>query len=221
MKTFHSKVDLIYEKIKDMINDGEYKPSERLVISKIAKDNNISYIPVREAIRMLESDGLVTVIPNVGPIVTELKQEDISEHFMIRGLLEGYATRLSIDSLTGQQLAELEDMIEKMKEAYKTNEMKVYSKLNKDFHQLIYSSIPQEGLLKMINELWDKWERTRSVFLLAPERSWESIVEHEKIVTCIKEKKYDEVEFLVREHRGRTAHWLSMGQEQKSQSNGI
>jgi DNA-binding GntR family transcriptional regulator len=213
MRAFHTKVDLIYEKLKTMINDGEVKPNERLVISQIARENNISDIPVREAIRMLESDGLVKIIPNVGPIVTELRYEDIAEHFMIRGLLEGFATRLSIDLLTNQQLDELDDIIERMKDAYNHHDMKEYSKLNIEFHQLIYSSIKGTKLHNMINELWEKWERTRSVFVLAPERSRESIEEHEQIVAYIKEKKYDEVECLVREHRSRTGRWLTARQE--------
>lgn len=205
MQTYKSKVDIIYEKLKEDIITGMFKPGERIIISQIAKQNNISDIPVREAIRILESENLITVLPNVGPIVSEFKESDIMEHFMIRGILEGYAARLSIDYINNEKLAELELLIDRMRKTAEVSDFKEYGLLNQLFHCSIYETTPYATLYQMIIELWDRWERTRSVFVLAPQRISESIGEHEKILQLIKEKKHVELEDYIRNHKMQAA----------------
>jgi DNA-binding GntR family transcriptional regulator len=208
MERFKSKVEIIYEKLKEDITSGVYKPGDRIIISQIARQNQISDIPVREAIRLLESDGLIRIQANVGPIVTDLEEGDVLQHFMIKGVLEGYAARLSIDYLTGENLSELEKLNEAMKEAVSINDLKEYGILNRQFHCDMYKVIPYTQIYNMIMELWDKWGRTRSVFVLAPERVKESIEEHNNILDLIREKKYDELEFYVRQHKMRASEKL-------------
>lgn len=220
MKKYKTKVEIVYENLKEDIVSGIFKPGERIVISQIAKLNEVSDIPVREAIRILASENLITILPNVGPIVSEIEEEDVIEHFMIRGILEGYASRLSIDYITEEKAVELQSIIEKMKKSITESNLKEYGELNKLFHCSIYESIPYPTLYRMIIELWDRWERTRSVFVLAPERLMESIGEHEKILELIKEKKYDEVESFIRDHKMHAATRLYNYLHNKAQDEG-
>ena len=208
MQKFKSKVDIIYEKLKEDIISGVYKPGERLVISFISKQNKISDIPVREAIRILESENLINSVPNVGPVVTELQIEDILESLMIRGILEGQAARLSIDYITKEKMLDLENILVKMNKAIQESDIKLYGELNILFHRSIYEKIPYPLLNKMIVDLRECQERTRTVFTLAPERIKESIGEHEKVLELIKGKKYDEIDAYMRNHRMATASRL-------------
>lgn len=208
MKMFKSKVDIVYEKLKEDILSGVYKPGDRIIISQIAKQNEISDIPVREAVRLLESGGFIEILPNVGPIVTELEEGEVLQYFMIKGVLEGFAARLSIDHLSLEDLDELENINKQMKKAYTMGDLKEYGVLNKQFHCNMYAVIPYTQIYKMIVEIWDKWERMRSVFVMAPVRAKESMEEHDKMLVLIKEKKYDELEHFVREHKMRTSDIL-------------
>lgn len=205
---YKTKTQIIYEKLKDEINGGIYLPGDRIVISEIAKDNNISEIPVREAIRTLESENLVELIPNVGPIVSKIKEEDIVEHFMIRALLEGYATRLSIDYINTGMLDELDELVNKMDSYIEEGDLIEYGKLNKHFHLSIYSCMPYKMLYKMIKDMWEEYERTRIVFMISPCRCKASNNEHREILRLIRNKEYDNVEAYLRNHKIKSSHEL-------------
>jgi DNA-binding GntR family transcriptional regulator len=208
LQNYKSKVEIIYENIKKDIISGVYKPGDRIVISKVAKQNKVSEIPVREAIRMLETEDMVETYPHVGPVVTEIKEADVLECYLIRGILEGFAARESVDCMTDEDIENLTKIIELMKKALDNKDLVEYGILNRKFHNYINSVNPHVRLYKMINELWDKWERTRAVFVLSPKRSTDSLTEHNKILEMIKEKKYDELEMFVRDHRMRAAKSL-------------
>lgn len=203
MEKYKTKVDIVYEALMEAIYRGDYVPGNRIVISKVAKDYNISETPVREAIRRMESEGYLEVTANQGAIVSHLLQgtNQIEQIFQIKGVLEGYAARLSIDYLTPEILANLHMQNDKMALALKQNNMQEYSNLNVNFHLTMYDCIPQKELVNMIRDLWQKWAITKAIFKLAPTRVQSSFKEHEKIIELAKEKKYDDLEFYVRQHK--------------------
>src|SRR5690554_5998765 len=127
MAEYKSKVDIIYDVLIDGITNGTYKQGDRLVISKIAKQNSISEIPVREAIRRLESMGYAKIHANQGAVISGFDSRKIVEVFQIKGVLEGYAARLSIDYLSPKDFDELRDKNNQMKEAFELNDIREYS----------------------------------------------------------------------------------------------
>ncbi|HML38423.1 MAG TPA: GntR family transcriptional regulator [Bacillota bacterium] len=205
MRKYKTKVEIIYEVLKESIITGIYKPGDRITIAQVAKDNEVSEIPVRESLRMLESEGLIDIKPNIGPVVSIISEEDILEQFEIRGVLEGYATRQSIDNLEESDLLELESIVGKMKAAIEEQDFQEYGELNRMFHSYIHESCGNLILSNMITDLLNRWERNRSVFYLAPQRSKESLEEHYRIIELIKEKKGKEVEEFVRIHKQKSA----------------
>ena len=84
MKQYKTKVDLIYDILIKDIESGRYKPGERLVISQISKNNEVSDIPVREAIRRLESEGYVQLNANYGPVVGDFSLDHLNQIFQIK-----------------------------------------------------------------------------------------------------------------------------------------
>ena len=100
MTGYQTKSEIVYHIILDRIISGEYKPGDKLIIRRIAKELNVSEIPIREAIKNLEAEGYVTHDANKSVLVWKCSRDEIDGVFHIKGVLEGYATRMSIDYLT-------------------------------------------------------------------------------------------------------------------------
>ena len=198
---YKSKVDLAYDYLTQKINDGEYNQGDRLVISQLSKQMSISDIPVREALRRMESDGYVKIIANQGAVVSGLSKTSLINIFQIKSVLEGYASRLAVDYVSPEQIKQLYVNIEKSHEAYKKKNYKKAAQLNYEFHMSIYGAIPNRELYNIIEELWQKWSITKRVFSVAPQRIPASMEEHKKILELLEAKKHDEVEQYVREHK--------------------
>ena len=201
MRQYKSKVDIVYEFLMDKIAKGAYKEDGRLVISQIAKQNNVSDIPVREAIRRLESEGYVKINANQSVLVREFSDEFIDEIFHIKGVLEGYAARLSVDYLTESDIEKMRAKNQLMRKAGEEGNYAKFSQINMQFHLDMYKSTPYHELYSTIQDLWKKWHITRWVFSLAPDRMENSFLEHEEILRLVEEKRYDQVELYVREHK--------------------
>ena len=207
MRAYKSKVDLVYENLLSGIENGVYEPGKRLVISQLAKDNESSEIPVREAIRRLESEGYVEIQANKGHYVKAFDPEKAITIFQIKGVLEGYASRLAIDYLTEADLDGLRELNTQMQACEEAGQN--YSDLNQKFHLAIYQRLPQRELYDMICELWKKWGITRSVFSMAPSMIPGSIKDHEHIIQLLSEKDYDGVEQCVRAHKEKAGAVMS------------
>jgi DNA-binding GntR family transcriptional regulator len=203
-----SKVEQVYEYLLRQMVEQHYKAGDRLVISQIAKACNVSEIPVREALRRLESDGYVKINANQGAIAIGFDADSILNIFQIKGLLEGYATRLSINYLSPIDLIKLREINEDLRKAARAQDYATYSDLNVQFHMFIYGKTQKKELINLIQDLWKKWHITTRVFSLAPGRMDISYLEHEQIVCLIEARKYDEVEKYVRVHKFHAAEQL-------------
>lgn len=210
-----TKLEAVYNVLRENIVSGQLEPGTRLIIKKIAQDLGVSEIPVREAIRMLEAQGLVSMTPHAGAQVATFDIDDIREVTDIRSLLEGYAARTALPFIDQKAIAELEECIEEMVKCVEAGDNVNFGVLNRKFHQKIYEHSPYKRLYKMIYEMWDGSERTRAVFSLSKRRPQESIREHEAILKAIKEQDEDSVERLIREHRQRVGSILIEYLEQK------
>lgn len=218
MDGYRTKVDIIYEVLMNKIAGGDYQDGDRLVISQISRENGVSDIPVREAVRRLESEGYVSITPNQGPVVRCFSKERLQEIFQIKAVLEGYAARLSVDFLTPEDIEDLRRRNDELRRALANNEMQEYSRLNVEFHLRLYRNMPQRELYGMIQELWKKYSITKSVFSVAPTRMEQSIDEHEELLRLIVQRNYDEVERLMRAHKMRAGFALVREIEQREQT---
>ena len=185
---FQTKSDIIYQELKNDIISGKYKPDERIVISEIAKEFGTSDIPVREAIKRLEFDGLVKITPYVGAVVTDFDIEDMKKIFHIRSLLEGLATNMASQEIKKEDLTRLGKIIDDLEIIIRKNEYDHYSPLNREFHDIIYSASGNEYLRRIIFELWDLSVRSRAIFAFVPERASDSVREHKDILKALKKR---------------------------------
>lgn len=196
-----SKVDIVYEYLLNELACLNYRTGDRLIINQIAEACGVSEIPVREALRRLESNGYVRIMPNQGAVAVGLEKNTISDIVQIKGVLEGFATRLSVDYLSANDIAQLRQSNQKLKEASEAGDYAASSELNKEFHMSIYRRIPQKELTSMISDLWAKWAVTKKIFSVEPTIMAQSWEEHEQILNLIEQRRYAEVEQLVREHK--------------------
>ena len=184
---FNTKAGLAYDMLKQGITEGRYSPGEKLTISVVAKLLQISDIPVREALQRLESEGLVENTPHVGFKVTQPEFAKYTDVFAVRQLLEGEAAALAARNISPQNLVELGSLVRQMARASETGDMDDLTRLNYEFHHLVYSSCGNQVLIRLIEQVWAIYPRTLSIFKMIPERSALVQPEHEEIYRAIKE----------------------------------
>lgn len=195
---YKSKVDILYEKILDGIINGIYKQGDRLVISKLAKENKVSDIPVREALRRIESEGFVKIIANHGAVVAEYDTSEIAQIYLINAVIGGFATKISADFLSETTLLELFRINEELKKAVDEDDYDRYLLYDESFHVRIFSAAPYPLVYKSINKTWIN--RIDKQFKHSKERQNACFEEHNKLLALAKEKDYDTLESITRNH---------------------
>ena len=197
----NSKVEIVYDYMLSELAQQHYNEGDHLVISRIATNCKTSVIPVREALRRLESDGYVKIDANRGATVVGITKETLKDIAETKGVLEGYATRVAIDYLTPKDIRTLYDINEELHVAAKSNDDTAYSEKNKLFHHFIYEHVPNIVLKNQIEKLLEKYNFTAWVFNATPQRMVASYGEHLEILRLIEERKSDELEIYVRNHK--------------------
>ncbi|WP_458414169.1 GntR family transcriptional regulator [Schinkia sp. CFF1] len=198
-----SKTQYAYEFLRAKILDGEYVPGQRIVIDQVAKELGTSTIPIREAIRNLESDGLIQYKPYSGAIVSAINETEYEEVLSVIAVLEGYAASLSAGNITAQNLTELEQLNNEMNEALTNFEFEKFSQLNRKFHAVIFERCDNVFLIDQIEQAQQRLDRVRrSIFTFVPKRARQSIEEHTAIINLFKENApVSKIEEVVRQHR--------------------
>ena len=190
----------VYDRIREDILNGVYKEHEELKEATLGKMMDVSRTPVREALRQLELEGLVEIIPNKGARVTGITKKDIEDIYQIRYLLEGLSARWATEHVT-------EELIDKMEEtlyltefhAKKGNFGQVYE-LDSQFHELMYEASGSKMLNHILTDFHMYVTRIRKTSLATDNRSKNSTEEHRAILEAIKERNADKAEECAHNH---------------------
>jgi DNA-binding GntR family transcriptional regulator len=183
---FHTKSEIVYLALKQDIANGRYKPNQRIVASQVARRFGFSEIPVREALKQLESEGVVQNKPHVGATVTDFEIEDYEKILQVRSILEGLATRLAAEHMTEDHFKALEKVCAKMQRVIREKKYEKMPPLDRAFHKIIYEASGNEYLWKTISGYWDLSFWYPGVFAFVPERARNSLPEHNKILNALK-----------------------------------
>ncbi len=154
--------DLVADALRTAILRGTFKPGEKLDQQQISDDLGVSRSPVREALRTLAAEGLVTIIPNRGTVVTERSIEELDELQFIRRMLEGAAARRGAPRMDVRRLENLASILER---ADRTSDHEEILALNNAFHATIYGAFPQPVLMDQIQQLRNKVAPYNRVYL--------------------------------------------------------
>lgn len=199
----HSLSSRVFQKIRDGILEGKYKEHDELRENTIGKELGVSRTPVREALRQLELEGLVTIIPNKGAYVTGISSKDVRDIYMVRSMLEGLCARWATENITEEQLDELEEIIFlsefHIKKEGKSNTDQVTA-LDGKFHAVLYEASNSRILSHILTDFHKYVLMARKSSIVSEERARKSIREHKQILRAIRDKDADLAEQLANEH---------------------
>jgi DNA-binding GntR family transcriptional regulator len=175
----------VCEKIREFIITGKYKPGEKLIEGELARQLNISRTPIREAIRRLESEGLIKTEPLKGAFVAKLSTSEVKEIYYVRGILESHAVESAVSKI-GQSEIQLLIHYREMFETYKTR--KEYDKwlsTNIEFHQFLAKHSGNSTMLRLLTELGSRVHRYQFI-ATTNDRNIELYTgEHENIIDSV------------------------------------
>ena len=199
-KRFRSLTRLIAEELKQAIVSGKLAPGEKLAEEKLTASLKVSRVPLREALRRLESEGYVTFLPNEQVVVSKPTLEEIEDYYSITGVLEGLATRLAVERARPEEVARLRDLHQLLKEAYKRKDAERYFEANNRFHRFIAELARNERLYHLIDQMRQEIRKARIVSLHLPQRLDYSMREHDQIMDAFLKKNPELAEAMVIKH---------------------
>ncbi|MGC0252338.1 GntR family transcriptional regulator [Pseudactinotalea sp. Z1748] len=202
-----SKSEMVYQRVRDRILTGTYGAGYRLVLDKLAREFEVSPVPVREAIRRLEAEGLVTFTRNVGAEVSGVNERDYTDAMQTLAYLESAATALAVPALSAEQVAEATEVNEQMRHLHHGDFDPVrFTALNERFHRVLCGACPNQRLLDLVDREWQRMAMIRrSSFIRLSSRPAVSIAEHDDLLHLIRTKApAGDVEQAARAHKLRT-----------------
>ena len=199
----HSLRGRVFQKIREDILTGVYKEHDELREVCIGEELGVSRTPVREALRQLELEGLVTIVPNKGAYVTGITPQDVHDIYKIRSLLEGLCARWATEHITGRQIEELEEIIllsEFHLRKKSAEQAEQVSELDGKFHKVLYEASNSRILEHVLSDFHKYVQMARMMSVGAKDRAERSIEEHRDILKAIKDKDPDKAEWLANQH---------------------
>lgn len=192
-----SFTQIAYTYLRNVIVKYDLKPGEAIVEQEISNALRISRTPVREALKLLESEGLVHHIPQRGTFVTEISTQDVEEIFALREALEVLALREAINDVTDQELTEVEQLLLTLDSDSSPENFYVSDRC---LHELIVRHGRNRRLVNILNTLNSQVERLRQMSARRQNRLSESMQEHLDILKALKERNFKRAESMLRRH---------------------
>src|SRR5687768_110831 len=207
-----TKLQFAYAELRDAIIRCELKPGDRLVIDDLARRYDVSIIPVREALRMLESEGLVVSVAHTGTTVAPVSRQLIVEVFALLEGLETVSGRAAAAAPSRDGLTRLEDIAGRMERALSAGRTGVWAELNTEFHLAISSLSGMPMVDHMLRRALDHWDRVRRYFFtgVVTRRAPQAQREHRRMLEQLRAGDVDGLERTMREHnRGALQAYLT------------
>lgn len=200
MNTYQPLRNVVFQTLRTAILKGDLKPGERLMELQLAAKLGVSRTPIREAIRMLEKEGLAKTVPRKGAHVSKMTEKDMEDVLEIRLALEELAVRSSCKKMTDEQLKELEQAMKEFDEATKGDDIREIAEADVKFHDVIYHSADNPKLLSMLNNLREQMYRYRVEYLKDRDEYPKLREEHHMMYEDLKNKDEDGVTKKLKEH---------------------
>jgi DNA-binding GntR family transcriptional regulator len=201
-----TKQERVYQDVRERILGGTYVPGFRIVIDALAEEFGVSALPVREAIRRLEAEGLVVFRPNVGAQVAPAEPGVFDEEMSVLAVLEGYATAQAAPRIGAEELRILTEITDQMVEAMESLDTLRFGRLNHEFHHVILERCPNAALVELVNGVSRRLDAIRrTVFVQIPYRGAASVAEHRELIRLLAEPgEAGAIEAAAREHKMHT-----------------
>ncbi len=193
--------DVVFNTLRQAILRGELKPGERLMEVQLANKLGVSRTPIREAIRKLELEGLVLMIPRKGAEVADITEKSLMDVLEVRKALEELAVQLCCDKITGKEIEELHRAADDFRRILLTSDdVTEIAEADVRFHDIIYLATGNQKLIQILNNLREQMYRYRVECIKRKESHPILIAEHEEIIRRIENKEKKEAADIVCRH---------------------
>ena len=192
--------DVVFNTLRQAILRGELKPGERLMEIQLANKLGVSRTPIREAIRKLELEGLVLMIPRKGAEVAEITEKSLKDVLEIRRALEDLAVRLACEKITEEEIAQLKIAGDEFKKVIGSKDITEVAEADVRFHDVIYEATDNPKLIYLLNNLREQMYRYRVEYLKKDEVRPQLLKEHDEIIRFVTEGNKDEAARMVCTH---------------------
>lgn len=190
----------VQERVREAILKQMLKPGDRIDQNKLADELQVSMAPVREALKGLEAEGLVTIQPRRGAFVVEVSISDMDDLYFTRQLIEGEAIYLAVPLLKDKDFAALQQMTDLMRASTEADDITTYISYNRLFHLHIYNALNNQHLLQVIQMLWERSELYRYRYMFMTRDHERIHLEHEAILDACRKGDQALAKTLAQEH---------------------
>ena len=180
--------DVVFNTLRQAILRGELQPGERLLEIHLANKLGVSRTPIREAIRKLELEGLVLMIPRKGAVVAEITEKSLRDVLEVRRALEELAVKLACDKIQDEEIEELKAAAKEFEKALGTGDVTVYAEADVKFHDIIYRTTDNQRLIQLLYNLREQMYRYRVEYLKREEVHETLLTEHQHIIEMIEKR---------------------------------
>jgi DNA-binding GntR family transcriptional regulator len=218
-----TKQERVYQAIRERILNGQWGPGFRVVIDALAEEFEVSALPVREAIRRLEAEGLVIYRPNAGAQVAPAEPGLFDEEMTVLAVLEGYATALAAPELSKADIKALKGFTQEMVGAMEAMDSLAFGRHNQDFHNLIYERCPNATLVASLRDVARRLDAIRrTVFVQIPYRGAQSVAEHRELIRLIEKRApAGDIEAVARAHKLHTVESFRAWQRERAEAGDV
>ena len=192
--------DVVFNTLRQAILRGELKPGERLMEIQLANKLGVSRTPIREAIRKLELEGLVLMIPRKGAEVAEITEKNMLDVLEVRRALEELAVKLACERITEEEIQELKDAADAFQKILSEKDITKIAEADEAFHDVIFKSTGNDRLIQLLNSLREQMYRYRLEYLKREEYHPQLLEEHQQIIDRITRKDQSEAAELIDRH---------------------
>jgi DNA-binding GntR family transcriptional regulator len=188
------------KRIREMIRKGALKKGDRILEAPMCQAMGVSRTPLREALRILSSEGLIELIPNRGAYVAQPSIKDIGEMFYVMSILEGTCARVCVEKMDDEGLRRLDDLYRKLEQHCQAEDREKYMAVNHSFHSLVQELAGNSVLSEVIDALRQKILLYRYRQIYQPNRLKESMQEHRLLQRAFRERNPEAAERFMQEH---------------------
>nr|WP_307990971.1 GntR family transcriptional regulator [uncultured Niameybacter sp.] len=192
--------DIVFQTIRKAILNGELEPGERLMETQLGEKLGVSRTPIREAIRKLELEGLVVMVPRKGAQVAQFTIKDIEDVLQVRASLEALAAKLACKHMDERSFLKLQLIITEYEYAAKEDDIEVMIQKDIEFHDTIALASQNDKLIQLYNNMREQVQRYRIAYLKNTEQSNAVIAEHNEILKALKDGEEEVAAKLATKH---------------------
>lgn len=190
----------LISRLENLIIIGAFLPKERLVEADLAQKMEVSRAWIRDALKILETKGLVKMIPYRGAIVADLTEKEVEEIFQVRVVLERLCNKLAADHFVPEHKAKLQDLAQRIEQAYQADRFDKMVETNTKFHDYITNISQNDYLIQMLKQVRLRYYLFNTFAWSNPEMVKLILGEHKKYISALEKGDYEALDALAESH---------------------